>query len=71
MTTGGQNFSHGDWRFDVDEVSAGVYRVRETDRSRRSIEATRTDPDELLEQCKREASRMSTENTRRPIETKK
>jgi len=41
------------WTFDADEVSAGVYRVRGADEMGRSVEAIGTDPDALLEQCKK------------------
>ncbi len=54
-----QRLKEAGWSFNVEEVSAGVYRVRGADRSGRSVEATGTDPDALLEQCKRDAFRMS------------
>ena len=40
------------WSFDVDEVSAGVYKVFGKDRAGRIVEATGIGPDELLEKCK-------------------
>jgi hypothetical protein len=47
-----------DWTFEIDEVSAGVYRVKGTDDAGRSVEATGTDPDVLLDDCKRSAARI-------------
>lgn len=43
------------WSFDVEEVSAGVYRAVGRDRSGRSVELKGTDPDVLLVHCKRAA----------------
>lgn len=43
------------WTFDVDEVSAGVYRAVGVDGSGRSVQATGTDPDQLLDECRRAA----------------
>jgi len=40
------------WTFDVDEVSAGVYRAVGVDESGRSVQATGTDPDRLLDECR-------------------
>jgi hypothetical protein len=48
----------GDWTFDVDEISAHVYRVTGRDQSGRRVERTGLDPDELLEQCKRDAAEL-------------
>jgi hypothetical protein len=53
----GQRLKESGWIFETEEVSAGVYRVRGTDRLGRSIEATGTDPDALLEKCKSDAVR--------------
>ena len=47
-----------DWQFEVDEVSAGVYKVCGKDKSGRNVEVTGTDPDELLAECKESAARM-------------
>ena len=46
------------WLFEVDEVSAGVYKVYGKDISGRSGEATGTEPEALLDECKRFAKRM-------------
>jgi hypothetical protein len=46
------------WSFEVDEISAGVYKVRGVDEAGRSVEATGTDPDALLEDCKESAARI-------------
>lgn len=40
------------WTFEVDEVSAGVYKVVGSDSDGHTVEKTGTGPDELLEQCK-------------------
>lgn len=47
-----------DWSFDVEEVSAGVYQVTGTDKYGRRIEEKGTDPDKLLIECQRAASRL-------------
>ena len=46
------------WYFEVDEVSAGVYKVIGKDKSGRNIELTGTDPDGLIEECKKSAKQM-------------
>ena len=48
------------WHFDADEVSAGVFRATGFDQFGRSVEATGTDPNELLERCRRDAVKMVT-----------
>jgi hypothetical protein len=47
-----------EWSFEVDEVSAGVYRVHGTDKAGRSVQFTGTDPDAVLEECKKRAARI-------------
>lgn len=49
------------WSFDIDEVSAGVYRARGTDRKGRSIQKTGVDPEVLLADCRRAAAEMDQE----------
>lgn len=46
------------WSFTVEEVSAGVYRVRGVDRSGRSVEKTGTEPEEILAELQEAAARM-------------
>lgn len=46
------------WSFTIEEVSAGVYRVRGVDEAGRSVEATGIDPDALMEECKLSAARI-------------
>jgi hypothetical protein len=46
------------WVFDVDEVSASVFHVRGVDQVGRSVEATGTDPDTLLAECRLTAERI-------------
>jgi len=43
------------WIFEVDEVSAGVYKITATDTFGRSVEKVGCDPDSLLADCKKEA----------------
>ena len=43
------------WSFWVEEVSAGVYQARGFDAAGRTAEATGSDPDALLEDCKQAA----------------
>ncbi|HRP24230.1 hypothetical protein [Thauera sp.] len=45
-----------DWAFDIDEKSAGVYEVVAKDTKGRTIRRTGTDPDRLIDECRREAS---------------
>lgn len=47
------------WEFQIDEVSAGVYRVHGVDAAGRSVEATGTDPERLLEKCRQDAAEMT------------
>lgn len=46
------------WRFDVEEVSAGVFRAVGVDEAGRSVQATGIDPDQLLDECRRAARNM-------------
>ena len=46
------------WSFEMSEISAGVYRVYGRDPSGRSIEVEGTDPQEILEECKKAAAEM-------------
>ena len=48
-----------EWSFDIDEVSAGVYRVIAIDKNGRQISKTGIDPEALIEECRREAGSMS------------
>jgi hypothetical protein len=41
------------WTFSIDEISPGVFRVRGVGGDARTTEATGTDPDTLLEDCRR------------------
>ena len=45
-----------DWTFSVEEVSAGAYRASGIDSAGRTVEVTRTDPDEALEECQQAAA---------------
>jgi hypothetical protein len=47
------------WVFEVEEISANVYRVTARDSLGRSLAKTGTDPDILLAECKREALELS------------
>ena len=53
------------WMFNVDEVSAGVYRVRGVDEAGRSVEHTGTDPSTLLDNCKNSAAKIQAAGNRR------
>ena len=46
------------WKFEVDEVSAGVYRARGVDEEGRTVEAVGTDPEALLAQCRSWAAQI-------------
>lgn len=51
------------WRFDMDEVSAGVYEVIGRDSAGHVVSAKGIDLDSLLEQCRREARMISMRGT--------
>jgi len=55
QTKQGNNPDLDGWNFLVEEVSAGVYRVEGHDAKGRSVERTGTDPEEILESCRRDA----------------
>ena len=44
-----------DWVFEIEEISAGVYRVSAVDRMGRKVERTGTDPDQLRSECQQDA----------------
>ncbi|MCG8553902.1 MAG: hypothetical protein MJD61_01225 [Proteobacteria bacterium] len=48
-----------DWRFEVEEASAGVFEVRGVDAQGRRVGAKGTDPDELLLDAKRAAHEVT------------
>jgi hypothetical protein len=48
--------SRDEWSFSVEEVSAGVYRARGVDLAGRTVEASGTDPETLLQECRRAAA---------------
>lgn len=50
-----------DWEFDLDEVSANVYKVIAKHRLGSSIEQTSFDPEKLLADAKAEAHKMQLE----------
>ena len=47
------------WEFDVEEVSAGVYRVTAVDSVGRRVEMTGEDPEATLSRCAREAGMLA------------
>jgi hypothetical protein len=47
------------WSFSTEEVSAGVWRVKGLDLAGRSVEATGTDPEAILEECKQSAREIA------------
>jgi hypothetical protein len=49
-----------DWTFDIDEVSAGVYRGTGRDTAGRSVSATGPDPEQLIERLRRDAAGIMT-----------
>ena len=46
------------WSFQIEEMSAGVYKVRGIDEAGRSVELTGTDPYILLEKRKKAAAEI-------------
>jgi hypothetical protein len=46
------------WSFEVNEVSAGVYDVVASDSAGHRVESKGTDPDTLLQECRRSAERI-------------
>jgi len=53
-----------EWKFELDEVSAGVYKVVGTDKTGRTVSSTGTDLEELIEQCKKDALAIGSEQQR-------
>jgi len=47
-----------DWTFKVEEVSAGVYKLRATHNRGPSIELSGVDPEELLKRAQKDAEEM-------------
>ena len=47
------------WSFDVDEISAGVFKAVGRGRAGQTVEATGVDPVMLMERCKQAALQMS------------
>jgi hypothetical protein len=46
------------WEFEVDEVSAGVYKVKGKDEKGRNVETVGTDLDSLIDKCKKYAMQI-------------
>jgi hypothetical protein len=46
------------WTFEMEEVSAGCYLVKGSDKYGRSIEVDGYDPDAMLEECRRYAAEV-------------
>jgi hypothetical protein len=46
------------WTFQVEEMSAGIYRLRAKHRLGPSIESTGIDPEELMERARKDAAEM-------------
>lgn len=53
------------WSFWLDEVSAGVYRVRAVHEHGCSLEISGTDPDKLMERAEEDARRMEADLDRK------
>jgi hypothetical protein len=47
-----------EWSFSVEEVSAGVFRAQGIDAAGRTVEVTRSDPAEALDECRKAAAEM-------------
>ncbi|MFO7962461.1 MAG: hypothetical protein R6U50_00925 [Desulfobacterales bacterium] len=47
-----------DWVFEIDEISANVYRIRGVDKKGRSIERTGSDLETLLKKCEADAKNL-------------
>jgi hypothetical protein len=46
------------WSFDIDEVSTGVYEVVASDKHGRRFSSKDTDPEVLLERCRKQAAEL-------------
>ena len=53
------------WYFDADEVSAGVFTAKGWDLFGRAVEATGTDPDKLIEKCRKDAVELVKDHPRK------
>jgi len=47
------------WEFNIDEVSANVFRVLGNDQHGRSVERTGIDPDSILRECYSDAAALT------------
>jgi hypothetical protein len=50
-----------EWVFEVEEMSANVFRVRGRDLEGRSVERTGTDPEAVLTKCRSDAREVSSD----------
>ena len=57
--TGTSEMALAGWAFEVEEVSAGVYRVDGQDEAGRSVSRTGTDQWAVLDACERDARSMT------------
>jgi hypothetical protein len=57
------------WKFQADEISAGIYRGAGCDAEGRSIESIGTDPDAVIEKCRQSAVEISRANHPSPEPT--
>ena len=48
-----------DWAFDIDEKSVGVYEVVAKDRKGHVITRTGADPEQLIDECRKDATDLS------------
>lgn len=46
------------WTFEIDEISAGIYSVKGVDEVGRSVASSGTDPDAVLNECKKSAAEI-------------
>ncbi len=46
------------WHFDADEISMGIYKATGRDQQGRNVEATGTDPEELIKKCRQSAAQI-------------
>lgn len=49
------------WKFEVEEITAGMYRIRGTRNTGNQVERTSSDPECALVDCKRDAQKLEKE----------
>lgn len=49
------------WRFEVTEITAGMYRIRGTRSTGNQVEQISSDPESAMQNCRRDAAKLEEE----------